>query len=72
MVIQRLPRKPRMLALGMNRQSILIKDSPFNGYFSILHIHKNVAISILQAGHSRINACGVEGLPSTSKQEKEG
>ncbi len=28
---RRLPRKPRMLASGMNRQSILIKDSTFNG-----------------------------------------
>ena len=31
----------------------------------------NAAINICRLGHSRINACGVEGLPSTLKQEKE-
>ncbi len=31
----------------------------------------NAALNICRLGHSRINACGVEGLPSTLKQEKE-
>ena len=54
-------------------QDMSLNERQFNCVYCGTSIDrdKNAAINICRLGHSRINACGVGGLPSTMKQEKE-